>query len=221
MRLNKLLAEILEGICGRMDGESDNDFLQRCGNALMKTPDYIDKMPEPYSDKIRLQTKQISKAQPPSPFDTSVRDSDPNSKERHLDYHDDEEDKKKSIKEKNEMGILGMDLDTSDNPTSSISRAQSGNTDVDSEEEDMVKWMTRKTQEILDKYTENRFKGLSKEDKRLVPPITQVDLRPEPHPTRHETEHPPYEKSAMQNKNQKFQPPNKKIMQVRGVSNHM
>jgi hypothetical protein len=81
--------------------------------------------------------------------------------------------------------------------------------------------MARKTQEILDRYKETRLKGLSKEDKRLVPPITQVDLRPEPHPTRYETEHPPYEKSAMQNKNQKFQPPNKKIMQVRGVSNHM
>jgi hypothetical protein len=34
-------------------------------------------------------------------------------------------------------------------------------------------------------------------------------LRPEPHPTRHETEHPPYEKDAMKPKG-KYSPPTKK-----------
>lgn len=32
MRLKELLIKVLEGQCERLDGESDNDYLQRCGN---------------------------------------------------------------------------------------------------------------------------------------------------------------------------------------------
>jgi hypothetical protein len=32
MKLKELLIKVLEGQCERLDGESDNDYLQRCGN---------------------------------------------------------------------------------------------------------------------------------------------------------------------------------------------
>jgi hypothetical protein len=33
------LKDILEGICIRQDGESDEDYIQRCGNELTREPD--------------------------------------------------------------------------------------------------------------------------------------------------------------------------------------
>jgi|LauGreDrversion4_2_1035121.scaffolds.fasta_scaffold688762_2 hypothetical protein len=33
MRLRELLVKVLEGACVRLDGESDEDYIQRCVNA--------------------------------------------------------------------------------------------------------------------------------------------------------------------------------------------
>jgi hypothetical protein len=177
MKLIKLLGQILEGKCQRKDGESDEDFLQRCGNALQTPHDYQ------YHNSRAV------------PFDTSVRDTDRKLSEIDTADHAKDCNCPACKGNDNEMDILGTDLDES--------------------EED---WMARKTQEILDRYKETRLKGLSNEDKNLLKPHTQATMRPEPHPTRHETEHPPYEKAATQNMNAKFQPPNRKIMQVKSVA---
>jgi hypothetical protein len=109
------LKDILEGICIRKDGESDEDYLQRCGNELTREPDmYNDRE----TSNIKLQKLMAKKKLPKD-----------------------------------------------------------------------MKWNQGFTLEA----NEDINKPSSK-------------LRPEPHPTRHETEHPPYEKDAMKKKG-KFTPP--------------
>ena len=76
------LIKILEGICARKDGESDSEFITRCGNSLTREPDW-------YNDRdtanVKLQKQIIQKKTPWSPFDQSVRDSDSG----HLSNYDD------------------------------------------------------------------------------------------------------------------------------------
>jgi hypothetical protein len=70
-----------------------------------------------------------------------------------------------------------------------IDKILKGLKEVEESEED---WMARKTEEILAKYKETRLRGLG-ESNNTNPSSA---MRDEPHPTRHETEHPPIEKTA-------------------------
>jgi len=256
MKLNSILVEILEGICARKDGEGDNEFLQRCGNALMRSPDMIDKVPQPYQDKIKLQTKQISKAQPPSPFDTSVRDSDDkDGHHRKLNYHDGDEfgQPTEDDEDLDEDGlpagaglslpggyINGAPLEKNVKKLSKKLRKQEEDIVNDNEidRNDMllnklVKKLLQhnKKENVLEAQTYNcpkcghEWKGEDGgQDENICHKcghnlfhVKEGDinkpspkLRPEPHPTRHETEHPSYEKTAMKSMSNKFKSPTKK-----------
>lgn len=136
-----------EDICVRMDGESDEEFVQRCGNKLTREPDY-------YSDRetshIKLQKLMAKKKLP------------------------------KDMKW-NQGFTLEADI-VNDN-------------EIDREDV------------LFHKLAKSVIKGKQK-GKVLEGDINKPSpkLRPEPHPTRHETEHPSYEKDAMKVKS-KFTPP--------------
>jgi hypothetical protein len=56
------LKDILEGICIRKDGESDEEFVQRCGNELTREPDrYNDRDTSYFKLKSLMARKPLSK----------------------------------------------------------------------------------------------------------------------------------------------------------------
>ena len=270
------LIKLLEGICFRKDGESDEEFVQRCGNELTREPD---KWNDRETSQIKLQKLMAKKKLPkdmkwnqgfeleeempggafvgltsPSGYINGAPSQKKKKKQEEEIVNDNEVDRndvllnklnKALIKIRKKGNVLeshvydcpkcghtweadkgGKDetichkcghnlysvneIDTADHPKDCKCKDCVGNedeldilgTDLDETQED---WMARKTQEILDKYKETRLKGL----KEAVINKPSPKLRPEPHPTRHETEHPPYEKDAMKPKG-KYTPPTKK-----------
>lgn len=254
------LIKLLEGICFRKDGESDEEFVQRCGNELTREPD---KWNDRETSGIKLQKLMVKKKLPkdmkwnqgfeleedgmpggafvgltsPQGYINGAPSQKKKKKQEEDIVNDNEIDRndvllnkltKALIKIKNKGNVLeshvydcpkcghtwkgeegGQDetichkcghnlykVNENDNELDILG------TDLDETEED---WMARKTQEILNKYKETRLKGLKEGDINKPSP----KLRPEPHPTRHETEHPPYEKDAMKPKG-KYTPPTKK-----------
>ena len=177
------LKDILEGICVRQDGESDEDYIQRCGNELTREPDmYNDRE----TSNIKLQKLMAKKKLP-----------------------------------KDMKWNQGFTLETNEDmpggafvgltsPQGYINGAPSQK--KKKKEEDVVNDNQPEREDILI----NKLKKALLQTKELANVLEKRDninkpspkLRPEPHPTRHETEHPPYEKDAMKVKN-KFTPPKK------------
>ena len=145
------LKDILEGICIRKDGESDENYIQRCGNELTREPDmYNDRE----TSNIKLQKLMAKKKLP------------------------------KDMKW-NQGFTLEADI-------------------VNDNEIDRNDVLLHKLNKALIKI-KKRANVLEGDINKPSP-----KLRPEPHPTRHETEHPPYEKDAMKSPMPKFTPPTKK-----------
>ena len=204
---------IKEGHCIRKDGESDEDFLTRCGNP--------NRIPNGYNDRetsgIKLQKLMAKKKLPKDmKWNQGFQLEADVVNDNEIDRNDVLLNKltKALIKIRKKDNVLELninEIDTADHPKDCKCKDCVGNdneldilgTDLDETQED---WMARKTQEILEKYKETRLKGLKEADINKPSP----KLRPEPHPTRHETEHPPYEKDAMKSKMKKFTPPTKK-----------
>jgi hypothetical protein len=145
------LKDILEGICIRKDGESDEEFVQRCGNELTREPDrYNDRDTSYFKLKSLMARKPLSK------------------------------DMKWNQGFQLEADIVNdNEVDRNDVLLHKLNKA-------------LIK--IRKKANVLEG-------DINKPSPKL---------RPEPHPTRHETEHPPYEKDAMKSPMPKFTPPTKK-----------
>lgn len=145
------LKDILEGICIRKDGESDEEFVQRCGNELTREPDrYNDRDTSYFKLKSLMARKPLSK------------------------------DMKWNQGFQLEADIVNdNEIDRNDVLLHKLNKA-------------LIK--IRKRANVLEG-------DINKPSPKL---------RPEPHPTRHETEHPPYEKDAMKSPMKKFTPPTKK-----------
>lgn len=177
-------AELPEDICFRMDGESDEDFVQRCGNKLTREPDY-------YNDRetshIKLQ-KLIAKKKLPKDMKWNQGFT---------------------LETNEEMpggAFVGLT-----SPQGYINGSPSVKKKKKKQEEDIVNDNEIDREDILlHKLVKSVIKGKQK-GKVLEGDINKPSpkLRPEPHPTRHETEHPPYEKDAMKKKG-KYTPPSLK-----------
>ena len=173
------LIKILEGICARKDGESDSDYLTRCGNALTNDRDKVLYFPKTFD-----------------------RDED-------------------------ELDILGTDLDEDGMPGGiGVGLTLPGGYINGAPDEKKVKKLSKKLHQkeedvvtdneidrkdmLLNKYLKSIIKA-KKEANVLEGDVNKPSpkLRPEPHPTRHEIEHPPYEKDALSAK-VTFKAPTKK-----------
>lgn len=175
------LKDILEGICIRKDEESDEDYIQRCGNKLMREPDY-------YNDRetshIKLQKLMAKKKLP--------------------------KDMKWNQGFELEEEMPGGAFVGLVSPQGYINGAPSQKKKKKKQEEDIVNDNEIDREDmLLHKFLKKVIKGKDK-GKVLEGDINKPSpkLRPEPHPTRHQIEHPPYEKDAMK-KRGKFTPPTK------------
>lgn len=179
------LKDILEGICIRKDGESDEDYLQRCGNELTREPDM-------YNDRETSQIKlQKLMARKKLPKDMKWNQG--------------------FTLETNEDGMPGGAFVGLTSPQGYINGSPSVKKKKKKQEEDIVNDNeVDRNDMLLQKFLKKVIKAKDK-GKVLEGDINKPSskLRPEPHPTRHETEHPSYEKSAMKPMG-KFTPPTKK-----------
>ena len=216
------LIKLLEGICIRKDGESDEDYIQRCGNELTREPDmYNDRE----TSNIKLQ-KLMAKKKLPKDMKWNQGFT--------LEANDgvDEEWMAKKTEEilnkfketrlrglTKEDGMPGGAFTGLTSPSGYINGAPkpkdvkklSKKLHKQREDEDIVNDNeVDRNDVLLNKLTKALIK-IKKRGNVLEGDINKPSpkLRPEPHPTRHETEHPPYEKDAMKVKN-KFTSPTKK-----------
>ena len=164
------LKDILEGICIRKDGESDEDYIQRCGNELTREPDmYNDRE----TSNIKLQTLMAKKKLP--------------------------KDMKWNQGFELEEEMPGGAFVGLVSPQGYINGAPSQKKKK-KKQEDML------LHKFLKKVIKAKDKGKVLEGDINKP---SPKLRPEPKPTHHQIEHPPYEKDAIKPMG-KFTKPTKK-----------
>lgn len=216
------LKDLLEGICIRKDGESDEDYIQRCGNELTREPDM-------YNDRetsgIKLQKLMAKKKLPKDmkwnqgfTLETN-EDGMPGGAFVGLvspqGYINGSPSVKKKKKKQEEDIVNDNEIDRNDMLLQKflkkvINTKHKGNV-LEAEVIHCNKcgWEWKKEEGGKDTYTCHKCGN-------VVDKVDEGDinnpspkLRPEPHPTRHETEHPPYEKDAMKPKG-KYTPPTKK-----------
>ena len=175
------LIKLLEGICIRKAGESDEDFLTRCGNALTREPDmYNDRE----TSNIKLQKLMAKKKLP--------------------------KDMKWNQGFELEEEMPGGAFVGLTSPSGYINGAPSTKKKKKQEEDIVNDNEIDRKDMLLNKFLKSIIKA-KEEANVLEGDINKPSpkLRPEPHPTRHETEHPPYEKDAMKPKG-KYSAPTKK-----------
>ena len=177
------LKDILEGICIRKDGESDEDFVQRCGNELTREPDM-------YNDRetshIKLQKLMAKKKLPKDMkwnqgFTLETNEDMPGGAF---------------------VGLVSPQGYIGGAPKPKNVKKLSKKLHKQRKEEDIVNDNEIDREDmLLHKFLKKVIKAKDK-GKVLEGDINKPSpkLRPEPHPTRHETEHPPYEKDAMKKK---------------------
>jgi predicted Zn-ribbon and HTH transcriptional regulator len=212
------LIKLLEGICIRKDGESDEEFVQRCGNELTREPDMWN---DRETSGIKLQKLMAKKKLPKDmkwnqgfeleedgmPGGAFVGLVSPQG------YINGAPSQKK--KKKEEDIVNDNEVDRNDVLFNKLNKAlikirKRGNV-LESHVFDCPKcghtWEADKggqDETICHKCGHNLYQVKEGDINKPSP-----KLRPEPHPTRHETEHPPYEKDAMKPK-PKYTPPSKK-----------
>jgi hypothetical protein len=175
------LKDILEGICIRKDGESDEDYIQRCGNELTREPDmYNDRE----TSNIKLQKLMAKKKLP--------------------------KDMKWNQGFELEEEMPGGAFVGLVSPQGYINGAPSQKKKKKKQEDIVNDNEIDREDMLLHKFLKKVIKAKDKV-KVLEGDINKPSpkLRPEPKPTRHQIEHPSYEKDAMKPKG-KFTKPTQK-----------
>ena len=212
------LIKLLEGICIRKDGESDEDFLTRCGNALQREPDmYNDRE----TSNIKLQKLMAKKKLPkdmkwnqgfeleeempggafvgltsPSGYINGSPSTKKKKKQEEDIVNDNEIDRKDMLLNKFLKSIIKAKEEGNVLESHTYNCPKCGH-----------KWESEEAGQdatICHSCGHNLYQVKEGDINKPSP-----KLRPEPHPTRHETEHPPYEKDAFKVKDP-YKDPTKK-----------
>ena len=194
------LKDILEGICKRKDGESDEEFISRCGNALTNDRDKVLYFPKTWDDKDDMDEEMpggafVGLVSPQGYINGAPSQKKKKKKEEDV-VNDNDIDRKDMLLNKFLKSIIKAKEEGNVLESHILNCPKCGHS-WESEEGGQDETICHKCGHNLYHVKEGDINKPSPK------------LRPEPHPTRHETEHPPYEKDAMKVKG-KYSAPTKK-----------